>query len=177
MLTITIKEREIFLEDENLLITVPETKLRLEHSLDAISKWESKYKRSFFKGEKTPAEVIYYIRCMSLDEHPYYVYGGLSDNDMRRIEEYTKDTHTATVIKKKPKKGKSQDLTSELIYCWMVLLQIPFETDKWNFNRLMMLIQVCNEESNPKKKMSSRDSMAQYSRLNAARRQAHHTKG
>lgn len=177
MLTLTIKEREIFLEEENRAFVVPETKLRLEHSLDAISKWESKYKKSFFKGEKSPAEVMYYIRCMSLDEHPYYVYGGLTSDDMKRIESYTMDPHTATVIKKKPKKGKSQDLTSELIYCWMTMLSIPFEADKWNINRLMMLIQVCSEENSPKKKMSNRDTMSQYSRLNAARRQAHHTKG
>ncbi len=43
--------------------------LHLEHSLIALSKWESKWCRSFLsKEEKTKEEIVDYIRFMTLDK-------------------------------------------------------------------------------------------------------------
>ena len=113
-----------------------------------------------------------YIRCMTLtqnvDPDAYYY---LTKDNINEINAYMEDPMTATWFSKKNSKGGSQKIvTSELIYYWMVALQIPFECQKWHINRLITLIEVCNEENKPKKKMSMRDTYSRNAALNAARR-------
>jgi len=69
-------------------------------------------------------------------------------------------------------------ITSELIYYWMVVNNIPTEYEKWHLNRLMTLIRICAIENNPKKKKMSRKAIYQQNRdLNAKRRAKYGTKG
>ena len=82
--------------------------------------------------------------------------------------------------KNKPGKGrgrKAEVITSELIYYWMVALQIPSEYEKWHLNRLLTLIQVCNSYNQPPKKMSKSEIIRNNDALNAARRAKMHTRG
>ena len=74
-------------------------------------------------------------------------------------------------------KGSSEQITSELIYYWMVALQIPFECQKWHLNRLLTLVRVCNIKNQPPKKMSKSAILSQNAALNAKRRQMHNSKG
>ena len=68
-------------------------------------------------------------------------------------------------------------VTAEVIYYWMTSLNIPFSCEKWHLNRLMTLIKLCSVKSQPPKKMSRKDQMAQQRALNAARRKKYNTKG
>ena len=111
------------------------------------------------------------------------VYLALPNSTFREIIEYLDDPHTATVINEirhpgAPKrKSSSEFITSELVYYWMVALQIPFECQKWNFNRLMTLIRICEIKQSPKQKMAKSQILANNHELNKARREALNTRG
>ena len=85
---------------------------------------------------------------------------------------------TATWFHEEKGGGKSNEqITSELVYYWMICFNIPFECQKWHFNRLMTLIRVCEEKNKPPKKMSKKEIMARNNRLNDERRKKLGTKG
>lgn len=161
--------------------------VKLEHSLVSINKWESKYHVPFLgrEHEKTPEEFIDYIRFMAISKN-------VDDEAIRRIitskeymtaiKNYMDDTMTATKFSKQQQAQArinqgGEYITAELIYYWMVTLQIPFECEKWHINKLLTLIQVCNLKNTPPKKMPMNEIHAQNRALNAARRAKYHTKG
>ena len=180
MLEITIPATELWDERNEEFITAKEQTLRLEHSLVSLSKWESKWCKPFLsKTNKSDEEIIDYIRCMTLTQNvPDEVYRCLTDDNIRKINEYIDAPMTATWFHEDKTKGTSREqTTSELIYYWMIALNIPFECQKWHLNRLLTLIRVCNIKNQPPKKMSKRDIMSRNAALNAARRKQLSTKG
>ena len=179
MLQIRIPDFDIFDESTGKILSVKGRDLQLEHSLVSISKWESKWKKPFLDPKpKTQAETIDYIRCMTLTQNvDPQVYRGITVENINRVNAYIADPMTATTFKKQPKHSSGSVTTSEIIYYWMISLEIPVEFQKWHLNRLLTLIRVCDEKSQPGKKMSKRDVMSQYRSLNAARRSKYGTRG
>lgn len=154
--------------------------LQLEHSLVSLSKWESKWCKAFFsKRDKTPEETIDYIRCMTITQNVKpEVYSYLTRDNISEIEKYIAAPMTATYFaEEKSGKINNETVTSELIYYWMIALNIPVEFQKWHLNRLITLIRVCNLKNSPPKKMSKRDIMRRNAALNAARKQQLNTRG
>ncbi len=180
LLEIVIPAFEQYDESTNTFLTSKEQKLALEHSLVSISKWESKWKKPFIsRDKKTVEETIDYIRCMTITKNVNPdVYYGIPVEIIKQINDYIDDPMTATWINsQEPKRYSRQVITSELIYYWMVTYRIPMECQKWHLNRLLMLIQVCDEKNKPPKKMSQRQIMSRNAALNAARKAKLHTKG
>ena len=181
MLQITIPGEELFDEDKQEFITLKEQTLQLEHSLISLSKWESKWCKVFLsKQEKTFEETIDYIKCMTLTPNVSPdVYSRLTPANFKEIEDYIAAPMTATYFSKDRSGGRSsgEQTTSELIYYWMIALNIPFECQKWHLNRLITLIRVCNIKNQPPKKMSKKDIASRNAALNAARRKQLNTKG
>ena len=180
MLEITIPETEQWDELKQEFICTKEQTLQLEHSLVSLSKWESKWCKPFLsKEDKTFEETIDYIRCMTLNRHvPDEVYGCLTRSNIKQIDEYISAPMTATWFSKDTTgRGSREQITSELIYYWMIALNIPFECQKWHLNRLLTLIRVCNLKNQPSKKMSRREIMSRNAALNAARRKQLGTNG
>ena len=106
------------------------------------------------------------------------VYDHLTPFNIKEIEKYISAPMTATYFSEnKNSKTSRETVTSELIYYWMIALNIPFECQKWHLNRLLTLIRVCNVKNQPPKKMSKRDIMSRNAALNAARRKQFNTKG
>ena len=151
----------------------------MEHSLYSISKWEEKWTKSFISGkDKTQEEIFDYFKCMLLEPLDDAYFDLLTSDNFQKILDYINDPMTATTIKQLPGSKPSREIiTAEIVYYWMVALQIPFECQYWNFNKLMTLIQVCSIKNQPPKKMSKGQALAQNRSLNAARRAAHHTRG
>lgn len=182
-LDLEIPARKLFDEETSIVTNVPATKLRLEHSLVSISKWEAKYKKPFISDrpehKKTKEETIDYIRFMTITQNvDPNVYLVLTPKNIEDISNYIEDPMTASfVYDDSKKKGPKEQVTSELIYWWMTSLQIPWEAQKWHLNRLMMLIRIGNIKSQPPKKMSQSELMARNRALNEARKKKFNTKG
>jgi len=85
---------------------------------------------------------------------------------------------TATTFSSKENSRFNREIiTAEIIYYWMLSLNIPFECQKWHLNKLITLIRVCNIKNQPAKKRSKRDIMSQNTAINAARRAKLNSKG
>lgn len=180
MLQIVIPSMEFFDERKQEFISTKEQTLQLEHSLVSLSKWESKWCKVFLsKKEKTTEEVIDYVKCMTLTKNVNPdVYNRLTRANIEEINAYIEAPMTATYFSKEPGgKVNNEQITSELIYYWMIALNIPFECEKWHLNRLLTLIHVCNIKNQPKKKMSKKELSSRNAALNAARRKQLNSKG
>ena len=185
MLQITIPAvvKEEFDEENNEFIYTTVSKeqtLQLEHSLVSLSKWESKWCKPFLsKREKTDEEILDYIKFMTITQNVKPdVYLRLSNDNIEQINNYIDAPMTATTFSKDNTRGGSREIvTSELIYYWMIALNIPFECQKWHLNRLLTLVKVCNIKNAPPKKMSKRQTASRYAQLNAARKQQMNSRG
>lgn len=179
MLKITIPNIEQYDEVRNEFISTREQVLKLEHSLVSISKWEAKWCKPFLsREEKTFNESVDYIRCMTITQNvDEYVYLAIDNNHVKEVARYIDAPMTATILPKSNKAPNRRIITSEIIYYWMIALNIPFECQKWHLNRLLTLINVCNIENSPPKKMSRKEIMSRNAALNAARRRSLNTRG
>ena len=143
--------------------------LQLEHSLVAISKWEAKYHKTFLSKTKvkTTDEMLDYIRFMTLNKvEDDTVYYRLTNENIHQIEEYMKNTMSATKVPKS-NTNSSEPMTSELIYFYMIELNIPVEFQEWHINRLIQLINVCAFKKEKPKKMNRTDIFKRNAEINA----------
>ena len=180
MLELFIEGVDLYDERNAEFVSTKDTTLRLEHSLISLTKWESKWHKPFLGNEqRTEEEIRDYVRCMTITQNvDPKVYLGLTQEHYKKIEEYMSDPMTATWFNDKNNpRSKQKVVTAELIYYWMISLQIPFECERWHLNRLLTLIRVCNNENTPKKKMRTGDVFKQNAQLNEARRKMMRSRG
>lgn len=182
MLTIHIPAYEAFDNRTNRFYEIKGATLRLEHSLISLARWEEKWEKPYLgNDERTMEQCLDYVRCMTLTPNvDPAVYQGLTNENLKEIDDYIKAPMTATWFNEQDNKRFSREvITAEIIYYWMVALNIPFECEKWHLNKLLTLIRVCNIKNDPKKnKRESRSAMmARRSALNKSRRAKHGTHG
>lgn len=183
MLTIDIPEFEVYDEKNNRFISIKACSISLEHSLISISKWEQKWKKPFLskleKHKKTDDELLDYIRCMCLTKNvDPLLFKHLPGEAIQKINEYIEDPMTATWFNKREDNTNSREIvTSELIYYWMIKMNIPTEFQKWHLNRLMTLIEIFAIKDSPPKKMSASEIAKRRTALNAARLKQYNTRG
>ena len=185
MLQITLSAKpaeELFDEKSNTFLqgrsAVQQTEVKLEHSLLSISKWESNWKKAYLSDsyEKTPEMVLDYICCMAIEQKNIPALERINAKELSLIGAYIEDPMTATTVGGISKPSR-QIITSELVYGWMVQFRIPFSCEKWHLNRLLMLVGVCGELSNPRKKGKASDMSKSYAEINRARLAASGMKG
>lgn len=178
--TIHIPKSEMFNEATQEFYTIPETELKLEHSLVSVQKWESKWKKPFLSREqKNIEEIKDYIKCMTLTQNvDPMVYENLTVDTINEILAYIEDPMTATTFSDDKTKKNNEILTSEIIYSWMIMLNIPSEYKKWHLNQLLTLCKVCQIKQNPNgKKMSRSEILSRNKALNEARKAKYKTRG
>ena len=180
MLTIKIPDTEYYNEEISQFVSVKERTIDLEHSLVSLSKWEAKWCKPFLsKDQKTNEEVRDYIRCMIIDRNvPDNILYALSKQQEKQIVDYIDEKMTATTFSDISSASKNREIiTSEIIYYWMISLNIPFECQKWHLNRLLTLIRVCSIKNAPPKKMGRNSVLSRNAQINAARKKQLNTRG
>ena len=181
MLRITIPDEESWDEGrEEFIVTWKGRTLQLEHSLISLSKWESKWCKPFLsKKGMSEEESLDYIKMMTITPNVSdETYSHLTKENIDQITSYINAPMTATTFSEdKNSKKNNEIVTAELIYYWMIALNIPLEWEKRHLNRLLTLIRVCNIKNAPPKKKSKREIMSQNAALNAARRKQLNSRG
>lgn len=182
MLELSFPSFEGYDDIEECFFTIEGRVIHLEHSLSSLAKWESKWRVPFMQYEgtepKTIEQMVDYVRCMTLDDDVDPRLYSLVDTKMLNyVIEYINEPMTATWFKETGSRRNRSIVTAEVIYYWMVTLQIPFECQYWHLNRLLTLIRVCNEKNAPSKKMRKSSQLRQQAELNAKRKAQHRTHG
>lgn len=180
MLELFVPGAEWWDERREMFFYTKDQTLRLEHSLVSVSKWESKWEKPFLdEPVRNREESIDYVRCMCLTQNvDPLVFEGLTDAHLEMIDRYINARMSATTFASISNvKAPAQKITSELIYYWMILYQVPMEAQKWHLNRLLNLIRICEIKSSPPKKMSPKEIQERNERLNEERKKKWKTKG
>lgn len=180
MLKITIPGIDLWDEIREEFTKAEGFDLELEHSLVSLSKWESIHEKAFLSPEsKTDEEVFSYIKCMiQTPNFPPEVLSRISQENFKAIQQYIDAKMTATWFHELPNQKKSQEvITAELIYYWMISLNIPIEFENWHLNRLFTLIKIFNIKNAPPKKMSRAEIAARNQALNEQRKAQFGTSG
>lgn len=179
MLQITLPV-ELWDEGKQEFVYLPGQTLQLEHSLASLSKWESKMGKPFLsKNGKTYEESLEYLKCMMLTPNVTdETYDYLMTHKLSEIDEYINAPMTATILpKNRGGRGKPETITAELIYYWMIAMQIPSQYEDWHLNKLITLIGVCNVKNSPNKKRSSDEILRDQMALNDERCKQLNSKG
>ena len=173
MLTIDIPDVELFDEDTQTFSIRKGQKLKVEHSLVSLSKWEAHFCKPFLSNDaKSTSETVSYLVYMTVTPNVKpEVYLNVNQNVINKINEYIQAPMTATTFSKTQDHKINRDIiTSEIIYYWMIALGVPFECQKWHLNRLLTLINICNIKQQKQKPMTRAELLARQRSLNAARR-------
>lgn len=176
MLEIDVPTEESYDEESSRFLITRSYRVRLEHSLVSVSKWESVWEKAFLgKEDKTREQTISYVKLMILNENlPPEVFHKLVEHHLGAVQTYISAPMTATKLRSDPASAQSREtITSELIYYWMISLNVPVQFEHWHLNRLITLIRVINFKNAPKKKMSGTERRA----LNRQRLAQHGSRG
>lgn len=162
--------------------------LHLEHSLLAISKWESKWEVPFLEQNfsmLSDEQTNYYLWAMIIEDAPEDIVQSIPIDEIRRINQYIATPQTATTIHEpfKPRTKKRDIWTAERFYHAIFANQMPMEVELWNINRLYILFSIYrieNEKQNPKKRRSGEEINSMYDQrhaLNEQRKKMLNSKG
>lgn len=159
-LYLTIPGEEFFDQESGKFFRTNDTHLVLRHTLVSVSKWEAKYERTFLsENEKTRDEIFDYIRMMSQTPIDDAVFSRFTDETNEQVVAYIQKKHSASRLMQRPQpegNGRKEKVTSELMYYWMVALNIPWEAQYWHLERLLTLVEIIQRKNEAASAKSNR---------------------
>ena len=171
-LTIHVEAKRGWDYKKEEFVNVTEHDVVLEHCLLAITRWESKWKKSFFESKLNTDEWYDYIRCMALDtEEDEYFASSLKQSQLLQIFNYIQEPQTAAWFNEQSTPPKDSTITTtDLVYYYMAQVPLPFELcERWHLSRLLAILRIASIKSQPDKKMSQQQILAQNADLNSQR--------
>ena len=135
-----------------------------------MTKQDKEIKRLLDNEDITQKEYLDFFACMCESEDLNV--NLLTSSEYDAIRRYMDDAPTATVIPNKKKKAGDRKtiFTSEIIYGYMSILNIPYEWETKNLNKLIVLINTISSLQSPPKKMTREESMEEHRKLIMERR-------
>lgn len=180
-LRLSLPSVELINPETSEFVTFGGVELELEYSLYTISLWESKWKKPFMKAfeQFTRGDLLEFLKVMCLTpDIPETAWRCLTQKHYKAVMEYISDPMTATTVRDIPGQKRSRKIiTTEQIYYSMASFGIPFECDRWHFNRLMKLLQVAAITSSPPKKMGRAEAAAYQREVFAKNRAKYNSRG
>ena len=179
MLELHVPVGEEFFDEDSQSFKRDTVVVRLEHSLLAMSKWESKYEKPFLTQEEhSGEETTDYIKMMGVDgQIPDELFNRFTKDQFSEINNYIQKKHTATWFREDKSPRSREVTTSEVIYYSMFANGVPLECETWNLNRLITLLKIFGEKNKPEKKMPRDEINRRNRELNAQRRAALKSRG
>ena len=171
MFKITLGPYEAYDNFKNKFITYPEKEYVFNFNLVSLDKWESKYRKRLLDNDDiTHKEYLDFFLCMCESED--LKINLLTSLEYDAIRQYMNDIPTATVLPNKKKKAGDRKtiFTSEIIYGYMSILNIPYEWETKNINKLITLINTISSLQSPPEKMTREESMEEHRKLIMERR-------
>ena len=180
MIVLTIPDTEYYDERTKTFYPTPGGTFRFEHCLKAIMKWEGIYKTPFLElreDELTYDQLMTYYICMELDGRLQSYH--LTDEVISVLQRRMADKPTATKITTKENQTgtKASYTSAELIYAMMAQAGVPFTSEEWNINNLLMTLRIISLQSSEQQPMSREEILRQNADLNAKRRAQMNSRG
>lgn len=180
MISIDLGTHEYYDSDKGEFIYDECGIVEFEYSLEAIYKWEAKWKKPFLKGERTDDELLDFYVTMALTpiDKKFITY-----DVMLELANYITESQTATTFSSHSGQNgdngtsKAKVYTAEEIYALMFMHGIDLEFEKRNLDRLLTVIRIMGSYNTEPKKMDKEDILKQNALINAERRKKMNTKG
>lgn len=171
MLELTLGPFDFYDEIREEFVSIEKKTYVFSFNLLALDRWESKYRKRFLdNNDLTVDDYLNFFEEMCLSDG--FDKRMIDNRSFKIIKDYMEDIPTATIIpERKRRAGERKTIfTSEIIYGYMALSSIPFEWEKKNLNKLILLINTISSLQTPPEKMSKRESMEEHRRIIMERR-------
>lgn len=183
MLELVLKQEDDWDAASQRFITNPSIKIKLEHSLLSVAKWEAKHEKVFLKSNKnnggrhSAEEMGSYVRLMIItpsltdDQFSLLIQQHITtivdyiDRPMSAVK-FREDSTDKTVKRKVPPTAR-EELSSDMLYYYITALNIPFIVEKWHLNRLITFIELCNRMNGKEDEKKATQGEIRESRMSA----------
>lgn len=179
MITLKLEAVEYYDEATNSFMSFEEQEVDFEFTLKDVALWESKWGVAFLSTELKKNDIRLLDFFLMMSRKPDLPVEYFVDSIVDQLSEYLSDPQSPTTFASQNEdKHKNVKIhTADEIYAMMFMNHIPIEFEDRNLNRLLGILRIISVYSNPPKKMSKQEVLAQNVRLNAERKAKYNTRG
>ena len=157
MFSLEIPDLELYDSEKMQFYTIEGGCFTFSYTLNKLYQWENRTNVRFIDNPELTIELLqdFVVFICNEELKPELVNEKVISMFMEEINNVT----GPTVLPKRPNKGRKNILTSDIIYAYMYTLGIDTKWEYENLNKLLLLIAVVQDISNPPEKMSKEESI------------------